>query len=81
MENGPEVCPFGIATDRLQKKRKKVFWECIFALLNLKRKVNTEGQHVYCFSHVGDSITNKNKVELVASDALSSLYAWHTFDI
>ena len=26
-----------------------------FALLNLKRKINIEGQLVYCFSHVGDS--------------------------
>ena len=29
-------------------------------LLNLKRKINIEGQHVYCFSHVEDSTTNRN---------------------
>ena len=26
-----------------------------FALLNLNRKINNEGQHVYCFSHIWDS--------------------------
>ena len=54
-----KVCSFGSGTVRLQKKREKPFWECTFALLNLKRKFNIEGQHVYCFSHVGDSITNR----------------------
>ena len=55
-----EVCPFGIGALRLQKKCEKLFWECIFVLLNLKKKTNIEGQHVYCLSHVGGSITNRN---------------------
>ena len=49
------VWPFDIGTLASQKKREKLFWECIFAVLNLKRKINIEGQHVYCFSHIGDS--------------------------
>ena len=57
---GDKVCPFGIGTVRLQKKHEKLFWECIFVLLNLKRKINIEGQSAYCFSHIGDSITNRN---------------------
>ena len=40
------VCPFGIGIFPSQKKHEKLFCECIFALLNLKRKVNIEGQHV-----------------------------------
>ena len=47
-----KVSPFSIDTLKLQKMREKLFWECIFALLNLKRKVNIEGQHIYCFFHV-----------------------------
>ena len=78
---GHEVRSFGIGTLRLQKKHQKLFWECIFALLNLKRIINIEGQHTYCFSQTGDSITNRNWNELVTSDTLFSLYAWHVFDI
>ena len=78
---GYEVCSFGIGTLRLQKKCEKLFWECIFELLNLKRKINIEGQHAYCFSHIRDSITNRNWIELVTNDTLSSLYIWHMFDI
>ena len=55
-----EVCSFGIGTLSLQKKNEKLFWECIFALLNLKKKINIERQHAYCFCHTGDSITNRN---------------------
>ena len=57
---GHKVCSFGIGTLRLQKKREKLFWECIFALSNLKKKANIEGQHAYCFSHIGDSVKNGN---------------------
>ena len=37
-----KICSFGIGTLKLQKKHEKLFWEfeCIFALLNLKRKIN-----------------------------------------
>ena len=52
-----------------------------FALLNLKRKINIEGQHAYCFSHIGNFITNRNYTELVTNDAHFSLYAWNVFDI
>ena len=45
----------GIGTLASQKKREKLFWECIFALLNLKRKIKIEGQQVYCSSYIGDS--------------------------
>ena len=41
-----------MGTLRLQKKHEKLFWKCIFTLLNLKRKVNIEGLHAYCFSHI-----------------------------
>ena len=45
-------------------------------------KINIEGQHAYCFSHVGDSITHRNQIELITNDALFSLlYAWHVFDM
>ena len=50
------VCPFRIATLVSQNKREKLFWECTFPLLNLKGKINVEEQHIYCFSHIGDSI-------------------------
>ena len=36
------LCPFGTGTLASQKKREKLFWEWIFALLNLKRKINME---------------------------------------
>ena len=48
------VCPFGIGKLASQKKREKLFRECIFGLLNLKRKINIKGQHVNSFSHIGD---------------------------
>ena len=63
-----KVCSFGIGTLSLQKKPKKLFWKCIFALLNWKRKINTGGINIYCFSHVGYSITNRNEIEQVAND-------------
>ena len=49
------VCPFGIGTLASRKKREKLFWDCIFARLNLKMKIDTEGQYVCCFSHIEDS--------------------------
>ena len=55
-----KVCPFGIGTLRLQKKREKLFWEIHFCAVKSEKEINIEGQHVYCFSHVGDSITNRN---------------------
>ena len=59
---GHKVCSFGIATRRLQKKREKLFWECIFALLNLKRKINIERKETYYFSHIGNSTTMEIKL-------------------
>ena len=40
------LCTFDIGTLTKQEKHEKLFWECIFALLNLKSKINIEGQHV-----------------------------------
>ena len=75
------ACPFGIGTLASRKKRQKLFWKCIFALLHLKRKINIEGQFVYCFFYIGDSRCHTAWEQLNANNALSSLYAWHVFDI
>ena len=40
------VCQFCIGTLVSQKKRKNLFWEYIFSLLNLKKKISIEGQKV-----------------------------------
>ena len=45
----------GIRRTASQKKSEKLYWECIFALSNLKRKPIIEGQHAYYFSYIGDS--------------------------
>ena len=40
------VCPFGIRTFASQKKREKLFWECIFGLLKGKLTLlEKENQH------------------------------------
>ena len=50
---GAMSCPGIMWTGpKVTKIFEKLFWECISALLNLKRKVDIEGQHIYCFSHV-----------------------------
>ena len=56
-----KVCPFGIGTLRL-RKHEKFFWECIFALLSLKRKIDIEGQHLYYFSHEGTLSQTETKL-------------------
>ena len=48
-----------------------------FALSNLKRKINVEGQHVYCFSHVEDSITKFKLNWLPVAPFLVYIYGIH----
>ena len=66
-----------------QKKCEKLFWECFLWSWISKGKLTLMDSTLITYPklEIPDVILlRSNLIELVAKDALSSLYAWHTFD-